>query len=164
VAGGRLYTPLQCLGVHYIQLGYFSREFSHVNAARARTFAPHTDGQVPMCVCVCDHVHAHSDPRRSRKVAGGAAGISLGNFVRHRGISFWELLIFEGNHPPYPRRGCAIKKINDAMRIGERELQPASLSGNLGTYRCSARAAVSRDVIRAHQVFRVRVLAAGIDR
>lgn len=39
VAGGRLYTPLQRLDVHYIQLGYFSREFSHVNAARARTFA-----------------------------------------------------------------------------------------------------------------------------
>lgn len=53
-SGGRLYTPLQRLDVHYIQLGYFSREFSHVNAARARTFA-HTSTKFAVHVALLTH-------------------------------------------------------------------------------------------------------------
>lgn len=74
---GRLYTPLQCLGVHYIQLGYFSREFSHVNAAKARTFArtPTTSSREREHVCSLDvSTHAHQFADLAGKVAQGANG------------------------------------------------------------------------------------------
>lgn len=94
---GRLYTPLQCLGVHYIQLGYFSREFSHVNAARARTFARAHQRRARANTCAAGLCVCTRTLIRAALAGREPAGISHGNFVRHRGISFWELLIFEGS-------------------------------------------------------------------
>lgn len=69
------YTPLQCLGVHYIQLGYFSREFSHVNAARARTFARTSTPSSRVYATVLTHTNPPGDlsggSARGERVRGG---------------------------------------------------------------------------------------------
>lgn len=61
------YTPLQCLGVHYIQLGYFSREFSHVNAARARTFARTSTLSSRVYVTVLTHTDCEAEGCEAEK-------------------------------------------------------------------------------------------------
>lgn len=80
---GRLYTPLQCLGVHYIQLGYFSREFSHVNAARARTFArtPAWRARARAGTCMAGllcytHAHTNSPILRGRRASGARRNLA----------------------------------------------------------------------------------------
>lgn len=66
-----------------------------MNAARARTFA-HTSTKFAVHVALLTHTDSRAILKGGNEARSESARISLGNFVRHREISFWELLIFEG--------------------------------------------------------------------